>query len=531
MHTPWTKAIDLQQWAQRTEARVMLPAVVRRLIWATTKGKRAFSFPAGEGVQRPSWDGILNVMEGNVWVPNGSSVWEISNGSSPSDKAQENYRKRTNETPANEAAELVFVFVTPLKWVGKTDWATKRNAEQKWKEIRVLDGDDMEHWLEIAPAVDAWTARLVGKIPAGVSDLTSHWASVSAVTTPPLPPRAFLAGRESARDAIAKALSEPVGEIRVATASDQELIDFLAASFGASDAFDALVSKIVLVGSKDAWTQLGSTSESLVLVPDEGLTLNRKDIALALKAGHHVITRRPYTSEAEDGIIRLPRAWRYELEKALVAAGFSEEKAGRLAKESGGHLTVLQRLAAPGMGTEIPVWAEDPSALASFVLLGAWDDKVKADHDAVARILGIDYAAALSLASCWLEKSEPLFRRAGTEWSLVSREDSWVNLAPALTRPQLEKFEKLALEILSEDDPRFELSSDERVFASLRGKIPQYSDTLREGLAETLALLGAEGSRRPRFRREWHPVASCGWFANCCRTTFQPVVGSRSARF
>jgi hypothetical protein len=74
MYNPWTKAIDLEQWAARAEARLKLPALLRRLIWATTTGKRVFSFPAEEGVQRPEWDGKLNVDKGNVWVPDEASV-------------------------------------------------------------------------------------------------------------------------------------------------------------------------------------------------------------------------------------------------------------------------------------------------------------------------------------------------------------------------------------------------------------------------------------------------------------------------
>ena len=185
MYNSWVKAIDLQYWAPKNEARFTLPALIRRLIWATTKGQRAFSFPAGEGVQRPSWDGRLKVDQGNVWVPDQSSVWEISTGEPPATKAGENYKKRTAATPASEAAQLTFVFVTPRKWVDRQAWADARKAEGVWKDVRVLDSDDLEHWLEIAPAVDIWLARLVGKIPVGVCDLSHHWDLVAALWTSP----------------------------------------------------------------------------------------------------------------------------------------------------------------------------------------------------------------------------------------------------------------------------------------------------------------------------------------------------------
>lgn len=76
-------------------------------------------------------------------------------------------------------------------------------------------------------------------------------------------------------------------------------------------------------------------------------------------------------------------------------------------------------------------------------------------------------------------------------WRLVSRDDSWQVLSRALTRDALTRFEEVALEVLGEDDPSFELPPDERWMATIRGKSLGHSRALRSGLAETLALLAA----------------------------------------
>ena len=57
----------------------------------------------------------------------------------------------------------------------------------------------------------------------------------------------------------------------------------------------------------------------------------------------------------------------------------------------------------------------------------------------------------------------------------------------------LKKFERLAVEILIDDDPRFELPEAERMLANLHGHVPQYSTTLKKHVAETLAFLGTFG--------------------------------------
>lgn len=470
-----------------------MPAVIRRLIWATTKGKKVFRFPAGEQVQRPSWDGKLTVEQGNVWVPDETSVWEISTGD-PATKAAENYKKRTDATPAAEATGLSFVFVTPRSWSGKQAWVDARKAEGIWKDVRVIDCDDLEHWLEVAPAVDIWLARLVGKIPVGVHDLSSQWLLLSAITTPPLPADAFLAGRQPARDELRQALNGSACEIAVGAMSEQEVIDFVAAAFGSLQEDDPLPARLVLVKTHEAWDHIVKSTEPLILMPVAGLPVSRIQVSQAVKGGHHLITRRPYSSVAETGVVRLPRAWRHELGQALIAAGFPEERTERLARESGGCLMVLQRLAAPNAGTVIPVWSQDPDglALAPFILFGSWDDSNKADREIVAQLTGLPYDNALALASGWLVRPESPFRRTGTEWHLVSREDAWVHLAPRLTRPMLEEFMRLAVAVVGEDDPRFDLSGEQRMFASINRQLPRHSSELKEGFAETLALLGAD---------------------------------------
>ncbi len=494
MYSSWTKAVDLEQWSGHADARLRLPALVRRLIWATTKGQSVFRFPAQEGVQRPGWDGELVVAQGNPWVPDGESVWEMSTGADPEAKADENFEKRTKATPAAEAAQRTFVFVTPRKWIGRQQWAEARRKAGPWRDVRVLDSDDLEHWLEIAWAVDIWFARSLGKRPADVVDLTHHWETLHQLTEPPLPAAAFLAGRIAARDSLNQALSGPPQEVRVAALSVQEVIDFVAAVHGSQGEEDALPARAVIVSSADALRQLSTSTEPLVFLPAPELAVDRAAITRAVKGGHHIITHRPYSTHAESDSIRLPRAWRHELEQGLVAAGFPEATAGRWARESGGSLLVLQRLAAPNMGNVGPAWTQPAEAakLAPFVLLGSWDDAKPADRAAVASVTGRPYEEALAIAASWLARPDGPFRRNGTQWHFLSREDAWLHLAPQLTWTQLDAFAQLAGTVLTEDDPRFDMPVDERVFAAIYDKLPRHSAQLREGVGQTLALLGAD---------------------------------------
>jgi hypothetical protein len=54
----------------------------------------------------------------------------------------------------------------------------------------------------------------------------------------------------------------------------------------------------------------------------------------------------------------------------------------------------------------------------------------------------------------------------------------------------LDRLRTIAADVLREKHPQFELSPDERFAASMHGKVLRHSPSLRQGLAETLALLG-----------------------------------------
>jgi hypothetical protein len=86
-------------------------------------------------------------------------------------------------------------------------------------------------------------------------------------------------------------------------------------------------------------------------------------------------------------------------------------------------------------------------------------------------------------------------------------DDTWSLLARYLTRDDLERFEAVVLEVLGAVDPRFELPPGRRWAAVLSGQTPCHSDHLREGLAETLALMGASSDLYPlttaRTGQQW----------------------------
>lgn len=286
MPMSWTRAIHLIHWADTQEARSTLPRLIRRLIHSTVPSLTVFNFPADEQVQRPGFDGDVETPQGNEFVPPGASRWEMGVDKSPKGKADDDFEKRTAEIPPEEQRRLAFVFVTPRVWRKKDEWAEDKRSKSAWREVIALDANDLEQWLEVAPAVDVWFTRLTGRVSQGVQDLPYYWNTIRGIAEFPLTPSVFTASREEEIATVRKWLAEPPNSLFMRTHGLNEGLDFLAA-LGESEHNEKLQSGII-VYTNEAWRHLTSSREPLVLVSDPALELTASGTAGAVAAGHHV---------------------------------------------------------------------------------------------------------------------------------------------------------------------------------------------------------------------------------------------------
>jgi len=141
-------------------------------------------------------------------------------------------------------------------------------------------------------------------------------------------------------------------------------------------------------------------------------------------------------------------------------------------------------------------WNQHAAAqkLAVANLIGSWNESKESDVEIVVQIVGEDYSnwikdlrEILQIHDC------PLSYKNGL-WSVKDRLKSWLELGGRLFDDHLDTLKAVALEVLQVDDPSFELSGDERYAAAIHGKVLPHSGNLREGLTETLALIGSRAN-------------------------------------
>lgn len=138
-------------------------------------------------------------------------------------------------------------------------------------------------------------------------------------------------------------------------------------------------------------------------------------------------------------------------------------------------------------------WTQHPDAtyLALAILIGSWQDKSQCDLEAITQLLGISYDEWLKKAREILHcPDSPLSLKNGI-WKVVNRAELWSLLGSRILDQNLDTFRSLAVSVLKEPDPAFELPAEERYAASIHGKVLKCSHVLRKGIAEGLANLGS----------------------------------------
>ncbi len=483
---------QLSHWATMRDAQDRFPELVRRLL-ASTPGITNVSVRAGEGISAPGWDGRAESI-GTAYLPSGSLCLEIGVGSQPKVKADEDYEKRRDDPHGVAPADVTFVFVTPRRWSGAATWADARRAEEVFADVRVLDADDLEGWLQATPAVHHWISELLGRRPRDAETLERWWARFQAQTDPALPASLFLTGRDGEREQLTKFFTGPPSVITVQAAWADEAIAFVCATIEALEREASNpVQPPLVVSSAEVWDRVVIQPGRMTLLP----LFERPDIATAQQRGHHVVLPIGREQVARGITIELPRPDRQGAIEALEAAGVDSDRTYGLAALARRSMPSLVRTLARDPRIARPPWSQLPAAavLAPLVLVGAWTAS-EADTDVVGRMADEQWPVIVRTLLHWRSTDDPPFVRSGTQWHLASQEEAFLVLRDALTPSDLQRWRQIAAEVLLEADPGLELPPEDRLLAAAKGVARGHSSVLRRGLAEGIALVGSVGSEQ-----------------------------------
>lgn len=164
---PLLAATQLVDWADERRAQDMLPFLVGRLVLASVNPIQ-IDFAFGDSINRPSYDGFLQTMDGAPLVPAGQSVWEIVTNQNPVSKTNNDYATRRANPGEVVPGETTFVFVTPRRWQGKAEWAAESGTRASGSMSEPLT---QSIWSSGSTGATPWARRQIVRIPEGLKHL------------------------------------------------------------------------------------------------------------------------------------------------------------------------------------------------------------------------------------------------------------------------------------------------------------------------------------------------------------------------
>lgn len=492
-------AIQLENWADTRDAQATLPVLVRRLIAATTR-TTALAMPGGESVGLPGWDGIVEVTQGNAWVPEGISYWELGCSTDVPKKAKKDFAKRCDEIDSQLAANATFIFVTPRQWRAKRTWLNEVSEKRIWKEVIALDADDLEIWLENAPAVSLWFGERLGLSGGGIESITRYWENWRTQTRIPLTSDALYTGREHAKSNLREVLAKSPPLIGVEADGSDEAVAF-ACSMLLDEGYADFACCIM---SDDGWRLVDANPSlriGVVASPDMAARRSPKEgftLVVPLSAGDRpaqLLGSAARAAQEERIVLERPRA--DDFEKSLLTLGEEPADAARMVRAVGRSWSVYRRMQAKNPLIRRPTWLNETfrKSLVTITLVGAWSSDKGGDRSCVEAASGRTYSDIEADLRQLARYDDPPILQIGSVWKAKAPIELLHLLGPEITREELARFLSVAERILVKPDPALELEDEKRWMAAVYGKVREESGLVISSIVDSLAKLSVYAER------------------------------------
>lgn len=482
-------AEDITGWSRRIDSFSQFPGIVRRLVKRNNDQLVRLDMRDAEGVRVHGYDGIVEALRGTTLVPAGRSVWEMGVNIDFKGKANYEYDNRTEKPLGENPAETTFVFVTPHRWHGKEEWERVRRESGPWKDVRVIDVDNLMDALEEAHAVHVRLSEVLGKPAAGVRTIEDWWERFSTKSSPMVSTGIALAGRADEAARLLSLLDETRSFTTIRAKSIDDVLGFVAATMLTTEPAlqSDLLARTLIVHDATALRQLDGSESLLILLPFEEQMRREAELVRS----NHVLFM---CEEEVPADIELPNIDIGEATRLLIAEGVERELAAELAKAAGVSLQRFQRVASQRRVPQ-PHWStafSDRDVRRAW-LLKSWTTVRSGDVEIFERMVGKPFAEVEDALRKSARGADPIFSTVGAVWSVVSPVDFWDHVRPYLATSDLELLERCVQDVLGAVDPALELPPHERWMAAVRGFARIHSRELRRGLAMTLALIGTKG--------------------------------------
>lgn len=469
---------DLKNWASTNSARENLPELIKRLIYANITDRKnllKISFPSGEAISTPGWDGILECSESIFSIEKGTSLWECGTDKDITQKANSDYDKRTRNQLGMDSKSSTFVFVTPRIWNNASRWETEKNLEGKWKKVSVITAIELEDWLEQTPQVAIWLYSLIHN-NATMINLYSpeeYWNRFASNDKYTIKAEIITGGRTNEARRLLERLTTPSATL-IQSYTTKESMAFAAACI-ILYAPEEIKNKCIITEDKKTFESLINNYTDLILITN----ITERDHAFATKKRHRIVYAvTPGQINESENILRLPQIDQGCFIKALQESGILLEEAYSLCKECSAGIMPLRRKL--GIDSSASEWlkGDNINLIVPALLTGCWIDDFNGDREIVESLSDISYDKYTEDLNTLSNNPDSHLNRVDNAWKFISPYEIF------------EALDKLGYFTQRKLNPFYDAIST--VFSTpLTDK--QYSNAIRHGLLQSATILSTIG--------------------------------------
>ena len=135
--------------------------------------------------------------------------------------------------------------------------------------------------------------------------------------------------------------------------------------------------------------------------------------------------------------------------------------------------------------------SDNEKIIKAVTLFGGWDEENENDKNIISEFIGKPYKQWITILRTILKDKTNFLEFKNNKWIIQDRFANMKKYANDYYKDELEMFKKDVIQILSERNPKFDLSSDKRSMSNIYNKTLTYSNLLRKSVAETLPIITA----------------------------------------
>ncbi|MDO4161009.1 MAG: hypothetical protein Q4D41_11175 [Prevotellaceae bacterium] len=486
------KANDLKRWANTLEARGLLPELIRRLVHATKLHLSKVYIPTEESTHSVGWDGIVISEDHDTYLPYGTCLIEMGTDENVTEKANDDYTKRTNDSLGFEKKECTFVFITPREWSKAPSWETNKNKLKEWKNVKVITAVELEDWLSYHPSVTLWLAEKLN---------ISHWEKIQSIESywrqwstndkgQQLCYSVAIGGREESVKEFLKETNNYIA-IDVCSHSVEESLAFVVAAILQCDD-NSLKNRVLIAKDNETTGLLASKCSNMVIISggdDKNINTNGNCLVYVThpstisKSGLSITLRTP---EPDDFI------------NALKESGFNETQARQLCTDTGRSTAILRRKL--GFDRNNPDWAKPEfifKLLPAF-LMGRWLNNLEGDKKLIEELSEMKYCQFQNLIQAFAKGNESPLGLIDSLWYVISPFDAINYTIDYITTQDLDNLSAIIDKVANDFDPddKKAATADSLFWQKNNTKYSYYA---KEGLFLTLVLLALRGNKNAKL--------------------------------